>query len=115
MGRRALIVWILVVALVLPSALIPVAGAQTPAPAPAPPRAEPTDKEVALSVGSNFFYAPGKFFTCVGGSALWVATMLITFGTLYDEAARMVNEACGGKWTVDDADIREALERGQQN
>ena len=111
MRLRAWIAAIALVALVLPTAVPAPATAQTvPAPASAPTRPEPTDREGAGTVASNFFYAPGKFFTCVGGSVLWVATMAITFGTMYDDAARLFNEACGGKWTLDDADIRKELE-----
>ena len=109
MRLRAWIAGIALVALVLPTALPAPAPAQT-VQASAPTRPEPTDGEVAGSVASNFFYAPGKFFTCVGGSVLWVATMAITFGTMYEDAARLFHEACGGKWTLDDADIRKALE-----
>jgi len=112
MGFRSLIASILVMGLTGASALTPLATAQTPPPAPARP--EPTGEEVTLSVGSNFFYAPGKFFTCLGGSVLWVATMAITFGTMYDDAARMVHGACGGRWTLDDADMRPAVEPVQQ-
>ncbi len=109
MRLRAWIAAIALVALVLPTAVPAPATAQT-APAPAPMRPEPTGGEVAGSVASNFFYAPGKFFTCVGGSVLWVVSMAITFGTIYDDAARLFDGACGGRWTVDDADIRKALE-----
>ena len=112
MSLRAVIAAVLVVALT--SASLPaLSAAQTPPP-PAPTRPEPTGEEVAGSVASNFFYAPGKFFTCFGASVLWVATMAITFGTVYDDAARMIQGACGGKWTLDDADMRQALEPAPQ-
>ena len=107
MRLRAWLAAIALVALVLPTAVLAPATAQT---APAPTRPEPTGGEGTGTVASNFFYAPGKFFTCVGGSVLWVATMAITFGTMYEDAARLFHEACGGKWTLDDADIRKALE-----
>ncbi len=109
MSVRAVIAAVLVV--VLASTSLPALSVAQAPPPPAPPtRPEPTGDEVAGSVASNFFYAPGKFFTCLGGSVLWVATMAITFGTMYDDAARVFHGACGGKWTLDDADMRQALE-----
>ena len=90
------------------SVLSPIALAQTTQPSQPGSRPEPTGAEVAGSVAANVFYAPGKFFTCLGGGVLWVVSMAVTFGTMYDDGARLLEGACGGRWTLDDADIREA-------
>lgn len=106
MAFRGLIASMLLVTLTGASSLTSPAAAQTPPQV----RPEPTGGEVAASVASNVFYAPGKALICIGGGVLWVVTMAVTFGTQYDEAARLVQGACGGKWTLDDADMRQALE-----
>jgi len=55
---------------------------------------------------SDVFYVPGKAIVCGVSGVLWVATMAITFGTLYQEAAEFVNGGCGGQWVLTGEDIK---------
>ena len=49
---------------------------------------------------------PGKAIVCGVSGVLWVATMAITFGTLYQEAADFVKGGCGGQWVLTGEDIK---------
>src|SRR5262245_55828971 len=62
----------------------------------------------AAAVASNFFYVPGKAVVCGVSGVLWVATMALTFGTLYQESADFVRGGCGGTWMLTDEDIKPA-------
>jgi len=55
---------------------------------------------------SDVFYVPGKAIVCGVSGVLWVATMAITFGTLYQEAADFVKGGCGGQWVLTGEDIK---------
>jgi len=59
-----------------------------------------------VSAVSDVFYVPGKAIVCGVSGVLWVATMAITFGTLYQEAAEFVNGGCGGQWVLTGEDIK---------
>jgi hypothetical protein len=37
---------------------------------------------------------------------LWVATMALTFGALYQESADFVKGGCGGRWVLTGEDIK---------
>jgi len=77
------------------------AWAQGPQPAKDGPG---TGEEVAAAL-SNVFYVPGKAIVCASSGVLWIATMALTFGALYNEAANIVKGGCGGKWIVVGEDI----------
>ena len=56
---------------------------------------------------SNVIYVPMKAFVfCPVSGGLWVATMLVTGGTHYNEAADFAKAGCGGKWVIKPSDIR---------
>src|SRR5712691_5494534 len=77
------------------------AWAQSPQPAKDGPG---TAEEVAAGL-SNVFYVPGKAIVCTTSGILWVVTMALTFGALYNDAANLVKGGCGGKWIVAREDI----------
>jgi len=60
----------------------------------------------AAAAVSDVFYVPGKAIVCGVSGVLWVATMAITFGTLYQEAADFVKGGCGGQWVLTGEDIK---------
>ena len=62
----------------------------------------------AAAVVSDVFYVPGKAIVCGVSGVLWVATMALTFGTLYQEATDFVKGGCGGKWVLTGDDIKPA-------
>lgn len=62
----------------------------------------------AAAVASHFFYVPGKAIVCGASGVLWVATMALTFGTLYQEAADFVKGGCGGRWVLRGEDMKPA-------
>jgi len=62
----------------------------------------------AAAVASDVFYVPGKAIVCGVSGVLWVATMALTFGALYQEAADFVKGGCGGQWVLTGEDIRPA-------
>ena len=71
----------------------------------------PTDKPAgagatAAAVVSDVFYVPGKAIVCSVSGVLWVATMGLTFGTLYNEATDFVKGGCGGRWLLTGEDIK---------
>jgi hypothetical protein len=55
---------------------------------------------------SNVFLVAGKLVLCVTSGVLWAATMAVTFGTYYNDAARVVKAGCGGKWAVTPEEMR---------
>jgi hypothetical protein len=61
----------------------------------------------AAAVG-DIFYVPGKAIVCGVSGALYVATMALTFGALYQEATDFVKGGCGGKWVLTGEDIKPA-------
>jgi hypothetical protein len=56
------------------------------------------------------FYVPGKALTCAGSAVLWVVTLGVSFGTLYEDATQVVASGCGGKWTVQGRDLEPVLQ-----
>jgi hypothetical protein len=62
----------------------------------------------AAAAVSDVFYVPGKAVVCGVSGVLWVATMALTLGTLYDEAADFVKGGCGGRWVLTGDDIKPA-------
>jgi hypothetical protein len=66
---------------------------------------EPGAGATAAAVASNVLYVPGKVIVCTTSSVLWIATMALTFGTLYREAGEFVQGGCGGKWVVTPEDM----------
>jgi len=57
---------------------------------------------------TDVFYVPGKAILCGVSGVLWVATMALTFGTLYQGSADFVRGACGGTWVLTGEDIKPA-------
>lgn len=56
---------------------------------------------------SNIIYVPMKALVfCPVSGGLWVATMVVTGGTHYNEAADFAKAGCGGKWVIKPGDIR---------
>jgi len=62
----------------------------------------------AAAVVGDIFYVPGKALVCGVSGALYVVTMALTFGALYQEATDFVKGACGGKWVLTGEDIAPA-------
>jgi hypothetical protein len=60
----------------------------------------------AAAVASDVFYVPGKAIVCGVSGVLWAATMALTFGSLYQEAADFVKGGCGGQWVLTGEDIK---------
>ncbi len=83
------------------------ARAQT---APAAPEAQQPNPPEAVAAMSDVFYVPGKVVTCAGGIVMWIVTMGVTFGTQYDEAARILKGGCGGRWGITPEDVKPALD-----
>jgi hypothetical protein len=48
----------------------------------------------------NVFYVPGKVITCTAGTVVSTVVLLLTFGTGYRAAGRVMDEGCGGSWIV---------------
>ena len=100
--------WTRFVAVLLTSLLI---GTGTPASwaADTSPADEPAGAgATAAAAVSDVFYVPGKAIVCGVSGVLWVATMAVTFGALYDEAANFVKGGCGGRWVLTGEDIKPA-------
>ena len=60
----------------------------------------------AAAAVSDVFYVPGKAIVCGVSGVLYIATMAVTFGTLYQEATDFVKGGCGGKWVLTGEDIK---------
>ena len=76
--------------------------ASDPSPADQPVGAGAT----AAAVVSDVFYVPGKAAVCGVSGVVWVATMALTLGTLYNEATNFVKGGCGGRWLLTGEDIK---------
>ena len=76
--------------------------ADATSPATEPPSAGAT----AAAAVSDVFYVPGKAIVCGVSGVLWVATMALTLGTLYQEAGDFVKGGCGGRWVLTGEDIK---------
>jgi len=62
----------------------------------------------AAAAVSDVFYVPGKAIVCGVSGVLWVGTMALTFGFLYQEATDFVKGGCGGKWVLTGEDFKSA-------
>jgi hypothetical protein len=71
-------------------------------------REAPGAGATAAAVASDVFYVPGKAVVCGVSGVLWVATMALTFGALYQDAADFVQGGCGGQWVLTGKDIKPA-------
>jgi hypothetical protein len=60
----------------------------------------------AEAVVVSAFLIPGRTITCVAGSTVGVALLMLSFGTGYRAASYMFHEGCGGKWIVKGDDLR---------
>ena len=69
-------------------------------------RETPGAGATAAAVVSDVFYVPGKAIVCGVSGVLWVATMALTFGALYQESADFVKGGCGGRWVLTGEDIK---------
>jgi len=54
---------------------------------------------------ANVFYVPGHAITCALGNGVAGAILILTFGSGYRTATRMVEEGCGGKWVLRGDDL----------
>jgi hypothetical protein len=70
-----------------------------------PPQQEASGGAVAGAVVSNVIYIPGKAGICVISAGVWTATMILTFGTIYKDAGRLVYDTCSGKWVIKPEDM----------
>jgi len=104
-----------------PSPAPPAPGPPSPAPQmmqpplmmPAPP--VPHRYQAAYQAGATvatLFSLPGRAVLCTAGSALSLATMLVTFGSGYAAAKGVFEEGCIGRWIVTPDDLRAANRRG---
>jgi hypothetical protein len=60
----------------------------------------------AAAAVADVFYVPGKAIVCGVSGVLYIATMALTFGALYQEATDFVKGGCGGKWVLTGEDIK---------
>jgi hypothetical protein len=60
----------------------------------------------AAAVISDVFYVPGKAIVCGVSGVLWLGTMAMTFGTLYQESTDFVKGGCGGRSVLTGEDIK---------
>ncbi len=72
------------------------------------PTEAPGAGATAAAVASDVLYVPGKAIVCGMSGVLWVATMALTFGALYQEAADFVKGGCGGRWVLTGEDFKSA-------
>ena len=98
--------WSRFVAALLTALLIGVSGLESRASDPSPADQPAGAGATAAAVVSDVFYVPGKAVVCGVSGVLWVATMALTFGALYDEAADFVKGGCGGRWVLTGEDIK---------
>ncbi|MGH7396857.1 MAG: hypothetical protein ACRELW_04910 [Candidatus Rokuibacteriota bacterium] len=91
-------------ALLLIGTLAPVSWAEDTSQA----KREPSPGATAAAVVSDVFYVPGKAIVCGVSGVLWIGTMALTFGALYQEAADFVKGGCGGRWVLTGEDIKPA-------
>jgi hypothetical protein len=69
---------------------------------------EPSAGANAAAAVGDVFYVPGKAIVCGVSGVLYIATMALTFGALYQEATDFVKGGCGGKWVLTGEDIKPA-------
>jgi hypothetical protein len=56
-----------------------------------------------------FWYVPGRALICGASALLAGAAMTLTLGQSYEDASQLMHGGCGGLWTVDAEDVREAV------
>jgi hypothetical protein len=71
-------------------------------------RSPAADDRLGAAV-ANVWYVPGRALICGASALLAGATMTLTFGQSYEDAAQMMHGGCGGPWTVEAEDVREAV------
>lgn len=83
------------------------ASAQPPEEAPKTPWTGRLDREAyeGMAVVASGFLVVGRTITCVAGGALGLVSLVLTLGTGYRFATAVVEEGCGGKWTVEAEDL----------
>lgn len=52
------------------------------------------------------FLVPGRTMTCVLGGGVAFGVLVVSLGSGYRAATRVLEEGCGGKWVVDADDLR---------
>jgi hypothetical protein len=72
------------------------------------PKEPPSAGANAAAAVGDVFSVPGKAIVCGVSGVLYVATMALTFGALYQEATDFVKGGCGGKWVLTGEDIKPA-------
>lgn len=120
LGRRVVAVSLVVSFLAGP--LAPLASAQQPTPpqpdvfketmkASEPPvargddvRLDETFYDITAGVMTGFL-VPGRAITCAAGGGVSILVLLLTFGSAYKAATRVLEEGCGGKWIVRGEDL----------
>ena len=83
-----------------------------PAPSTQPERAKASDGRlndefysVFAGVATGFLFS-GRAMTCTLGGVVSVGVLIFTLGSGYRAATRVIEEGCGGKWTVTADDLR---------
>jgi hypothetical protein len=61
------------------------------------------------AVAANVWYVPGRALICGASALLAGAAMTLTLGQSYEGASQMMHGGCGGPWTVEAEDVREAV------
>lgn len=106
MRARAALCLLLSLALLCTGPLVGLGHAQVSDPA----TGKVTEEHEAWATTTNvLFYTPGRVITCVTSGVLWIVSMGITFGSVYEEASRMVTNACTYKLALDGEDMKEAV------
>lgn len=85
-----------------------VARAQQPEPAAqAEPAKEPSATAYEIgAAAATVVNIPGRTATCVLGTVVGLGVMVITFGSGYRAAARVVEEGCRGPWVLTAEDLK---------
>ncbi len=107
----------LAVALLLSGPVAPAAWAQQPQQPmlyeeamKATKAAEPGPAHEMGAAVVNVVRVPGKVVLCTLGGVVGLVTLIVTAGSGYRTAARLMNEGCGGPWAVTGKDVKAALE-----
>ena len=82
--------------LLLNGCLPPPAWAQSAPPA----TEEPRGGHGAIVGVTNVAYVPGKAVACTLSVGFWGVLMAVSLGGFYKDAAVVLHEGCGGKWTL---------------
>ena len=85
---------------------------QPPPPAPSEPMRGANGRQMSDTFYDAFagvataFLIPGRALTCVLGGGVAFGVFVISLGTGYRGATRVMEEGCGGKWIVHADDLR---------